>query len=132
MLQYNSMDRPEDRPNTLKWIVAFNIIPGTLLILIFPLLFAPLGQEDLVLIFVFVTGIGDGLAEPVGVYFGKRGNTHQYKVRSCTSTKKYIRSYEGSTCVWLSGHILLQWNIPISRLQHHFGLVFGLWVQQWQ
>lgn len=35
MLQFNSLDRPEDRPNTLSWIVGGNIIPGCLMIIFF-------------------------------------------------------------------------------------------------
>lgn len=101
MLQFNSMDRPEDRPHTLKWIIGGNIIPGTLCILFFRWLFGPTGQEDLTLIFVFVTGLGDGFAEPVGIWLGR----HKYKTRSCTSSRKYVRSYEGSACVFLSGMI---------------------------
>lgn len=101
MLQFNSMDRPEDRPHTLKWIVGGNIIPGMILILIFRYMFSFTQQSELTLIFVFVTGLGDGFAEPVGVYTGR----HKYKARSCTSSRAYVRSYEGSACVWLSGHI---------------------------
>jgi hypothetical protein len=35
MLQFNSLDRPEDRPNTLSWIVGGNIIPGCIMIIFF-------------------------------------------------------------------------------------------------
>jgi len=101
MLQFNSMDRPEDRPHTLKWIIGGNIIPGTLCILFFRSLFTPTHQESLALIFIFVTGLGDGLAEPVGIWLGR----HKYKTRSCTSSRKYTRSYEGSACVFISGMV---------------------------
>ena len=74
MLQFNSLDRPEDRPNTLSWIVGGNILPGCVMIIFFKWLFAMSGQQDMVFIFVFITGIGDGLAEPVGIYLGK----HKY------------------------------------------------------
>jgi dolichol kinase len=118
MLQFNALDRPEDRPNTLEWITVGNIIPGSLFILFFKSIF-PEQNQGLVLIFVFVTGLGDGLAEPVGITFGR----HKYKVSGfempiwytkedgwiwrgrCTSEKQYERSYEGSACVFLSGMI---------------------------
>lgn len=100
MLQFNSMDRPEDRPNTMKWIIGGNIIPGTILILIFTYVF-PADQADLRLIFVFITGIGDGLAEPVGITWGR----HKYRTRSCFSADQYTRSWEGSACVFLSGMV---------------------------
>lgn len=35
MLQFNSLDRPEDRPNTLSWIVGGNILPGCVMIIFF-------------------------------------------------------------------------------------------------
>ncbi|EQC34316.1 hypothetical protein SDRG_08089 [Saprolegnia diclina VS20] len=99
MLQFNSLDRPEDRPHTLKWIIAGNIAPGLFILMFFKWLFATNG--DLVFIIVFITGIGDGLAEPVGIMWGK----HKYKTRALFSTRKYTRSWEGSACVFLSGMI---------------------------
>ncbi|KAJ0411343.1 hypothetical protein ATCC90586_004329 [Pythium insidiosum] len=89
MLQFNSLDRPEDRPNTLKWIIAGNIAPGMFILLFFKWLFAD--QGALTFIIVFITGIGDGLAEPVGIAWGK----HKYKTRGCFSKNKYTRSWEG-------------------------------------
>ncbi|KAF1323044.1 hypothetical protein FI667_g10903, partial [Globisporangium splendens] len=99
MLQFNSLDRPEDRPHTLTWIIAGNIAPGMIILLFFKWLFAD--QGALTFIIVFITGIGDGLAEPVGIAWGK----HKYKTRSCFSKNKYTRSWEGSACVFLSGMI---------------------------
>ncbi|TYZ65610.1 hypothetical protein PybrP1_012546 [[Pythium] brassicae (nom. inval.)] len=101
MLQFNSLDRPEDRPHTLKWIVAGNVFPGLFVLLFFRWLFATTTQADLVFILVFVTAIGDGLAEPVGIAFGK----HKYSTSSCFSRRKYTRSFEGSACVFLSGMV---------------------------
>ncbi|KAF4318741.1 hypothetical protein JM18_006532 [Phytophthora kernoviae] len=101
MLQFNSLDRPEDRPHTLKWIVAGNVFPGLFVLLFFRWLFARTTQSDLVFILVFVTSIGDGLAEPVGIAFGK----HKYSTSTCCSKRKYTRSFEGSACVFLSGII---------------------------
>ncbi|KAG7378762.1 hypothetical protein PHYBOEH_000208 [Phytophthora boehmeriae] len=97
MLQFNSLDRPEDRPNTLKWIILGNIAPGMFILMFFKWLFA--AQGELVFILVFITGIGDGLAEPVGITWGM----HKYKTHSCFSKNKYTRSWEGSACVFLSG-----------------------------
>ncbi|OQS07505.1 hypothetical protein THRCLA_00479 [Thraustotheca clavata] len=99
MLQFNSLDRPEDRPHTLDWIIAGNIAPGLFILLFFKWLFGE--QGALTFIIIFITGIGDGLAEPVGIAWGK----HKYKTRSCFSTRKYTRSWEGSSCVFLSGMI---------------------------
>ncbi|CAI5744094.1 unnamed protein product [Peronospora destructor] len=84
MLQFNSLDRPEDRPNTLKWIIVGNIAPGMFILMFFKWLFG--AQGALTFILVFITGIGDGLAEPVGITWGR----HKYKARSCFSKNKYI------------------------------------------
>ncbi|KDO23571.1 hypothetical protein SPRG_10766 [Saprolegnia parasitica CBS 223.65] len=99
MLQFNSLDRPEDRPHTLNWIIAGNIAPGLFILMFFKWLYGE--QGALTFIIVFITGIGDGLAEPVGIAWGK----HKYKTRSCFSSRKYTRSWEGSACVFLSGMI---------------------------
>lgn len=69
MLQFNSLDRPEDRPNTLKWIILGNILPGLIIITIFKEIFeAYLNLPLLTSIVVLTVAIGDGLAEPVGIY----------------------------------------------------------------
>ncbi|CAM9977817.1 unnamed protein product, partial [Ascophyllum nodosum] len=97
MLQFNGLDRPEDRPNTLEWIVLYNIWPGEVLIVLFTHLFAVSGQGNLVYILILVTGIGDGLAEPVGIWLGR----HKYKVGSFRSNRLYERSFEGSCTVFV-------------------------------
>lgn len=99
MLQFNALDRPEDRPHTLDWIVLGNLAPGFVIIILFKWLFAIDGNASLVTIIVYITGIGDGLAEPVGIYFGK----HKYSAMSCVEGRSYTRSWEGSACVFMSG-----------------------------
>jgi dolichol kinase len=101
MLQFNSLDRPEDRPHTLKWLVAGNVFPSLFVLLFFRWLFSRTTQSDLVFILVLVASVGDGLAEPVGIAFGK----HKYSTTSCLSKRKYTRSYEGSAVVFLSGMV---------------------------
>jgi dolichol kinase len=96
MLQFNSLDRPEDRPNALKWVILGNIAPGKVILNAFMWLFAT--KRALKFILVFITGIGSGLAEPVGMECGK----HKYSVRSC-SRSTFERSWESSACVFLSG-----------------------------
>jgi dolichol kinase len=113
MWMFNSLDRPEDRPNVLLWIIGGNILPGLCMIVFFNWLFSGFGadQQQLVMIFVLVAGVGDGLAEPVGIYTGK----HKYATRSCTSTEKYTRSYEGSTCVFITTFLFIEaywWAFP--------------------
>lgn len=98
MLQFNSLDRPEDRPNTLLWIIGGNILPGLFMIIFWRWLLGSTGQESLAFIFVFITGIGDGLAEPVGIWTGK----HKYWCSAIGGARKYRRSLEGSACVFIS------------------------------
>ena len=73
MLQFNSLDRVEDRPNTLKWIVLGNILPGLLIITVFKQIFETyLNLPLLASVVVLTVAIGDGFAEPVGTYLGKK------------------------------------------------------------
>ena len=99
MLQFNSMDRPEDRPHTLKWIILGNLLPGLLLSVYFQYFFEKiLNEPSLVMIVVIAVSIGDGLAEPVGMYLGK----HKYTVPAWNFKRRYTRSYAGSACVFLT------------------------------
>ena len=104
MLQFNSLDRVEDRPNTLKWIVLGNMLPGLLIITIFKQVFETyLGLPLLATVVVLTVAIGDGLAEPVGTYFGKK----KYVVPSWNLKNRYVRSYAGSACVYLAAVLFL-------------------------
>ena len=95
---FASIDRPEDRPYTLLWL-------STQVMATFPVLCLMLwllGQYErtsLIYITVLVAGIGDGLAEPIGVRFGR----HKYATKALFSDRKYTRSFEGSACVFFSG-----------------------------
>ena len=98
MLQFNSLDRIEDRPNTLKWIVLGNMLPGLLIITVFKQIFETYLQLPLLAsVVVFTVAIGDGFAEPVGTYLGKK----KYVVPSWNLKNRYVRSYAGSACVFL-------------------------------
>ena len=104
MLQFNSLDRVEDRPNTLKWIVLGNMLPGLLLITIFKQVFEKyLNLTLLASVVVFTVAIGDGLAEPVGTYLGKK----KYVVPSWNLKNRYVRSYAGSACVYFFALLFL-------------------------
>ncbi|MCM2369223.1 hypothetical protein [Aporhodopirellula aestuarii] len=93
---FAAVDRPEDRPHTLLWIISQAVVAAIVLMGIF-LAFQELDIPALVSIPLVVTGIGDGLAEPVGVRFGK----HTYRVPSLAKNRSYVRSIEGSACVWI-------------------------------
>ena len=99
MLQFNSLDRIEDRPNTLKWIVLGNMLPGLFIITVFKQIFEMyLNLPLLASVVVLTVAIGDGLAEPVGTYLGKK----KYVVPSWNLKHRYVRSYAGSACVYIA------------------------------
>jgi dolichol kinase len=104
MLQFNSLDRVEDRPNTLKWIVLGNMLPGLLIITVFKQVFETYLNLPLIATIVVLTvAIGDGLAEPVGTYLGKK----KYVVPSWNLKNRYVRSYAGSACVYIAALLFL-------------------------
>ncbi|HFD12752.1 MAG TPA: hypothetical protein ENJ32_09845 [Crenotrichaceae bacterium] len=93
---FKSIDRPEDRPYTLLWLSTQFLASYLVLI---PLIFY-LDQHqlrELLYIPILIIGLGDGLAEPVGVRFGR----HQYTTRAIFSSRSYTRSIEGSLCVFV-------------------------------
>jgi phytol kinase len=97
---FASFDRPEDRPFTLLWLSTQILATYAVLVVMIVWLDhyeAPL----LIYITVLVAGIGDGLAEPVGVRFGR----HTYQTRALFTDRLYTRSLEGSACVLASGFL---------------------------
>ena len=97
-----SFDRPEDRPNTLLWLSTQTVF-GYLFLIPFIILFYTSGYEYLIIIPILVNGIGDGLAEPVGVRFGK----HKYQTYALFSKVKYERTLEGSACVFITSVVVI-------------------------
>jgi phytol kinase len=97
-----SFDRPEDRPNTLLWL-STQIIVGYLILVPIIIYFITIGYRDLIFIPILVNGIGDGLAEPVGVRFGRL----KYKTYALFSKIKYERTIEGSACVFFTSIIVI-------------------------
>jgi dolichol kinase len=95
---YRSMDRPEDRPYTMLWLVTQ--FAATFAVLIpLGIYLAGQGLQELVYIPVLINGVGDGLAEPVGVRYGR----NPYQVRALFTDRRYIRTLEGSACVLITG-----------------------------
>lgn len=93
-----SYDRPEDRPHTVR--LAFTQLLAMNSVLVgMALLYRYSGLPlDLLAIPMFVTAFGDGLAEPVGVRFGR----NKYEVTVLFTDRVYTRSFEGSAMVTLS------------------------------
>lgn len=101
-IMFKSFDRPEDRPHTLLWL-STQIAAGYLVLLPMIVLFFYYDLLHWIFLPILISGIGDGLAEPVGVRFGK----HSYKVNALFTRKKYVRTLEGSACVFLTSVIIL-------------------------
>lgn len=97
-----SFDRPEDRPYTLQWL-STQIAVGYLIIIPMIILFFKAGYDHLIFIPILINGIGDGLAEPVGIRFGKL----KYQTYALFSNRKYIRTIEGSACVLITSIIVI-------------------------
>lgn len=108
-----SVDRPEDRPFTLKWLASQTAASYLVAIPINTYLMS-IGRMELIFIIMLVNGFGDGLAEPIGVRFGK----HKYETYALLTKKKYTRSLEGSACVFIAGLIaILLFSASFSPIQ---------------
>jgi dolichol kinase len=91
---FAAIDRPEDRPYTLPWLLSSTA--ATWAVIVAWLLLLPANTYVYLMIALLISGIGDALAEPVGLRFGR----HKYAVRALGSDRMYTRSLEGSACVW--------------------------------
>ncbi len=91
-------DRPEDRPHTVKLAFTQLLAMNTVIIgLAYLYRFSGLSL-DLLAVPLMITAFGDGLAEPVGVKYGK----NKYEVTALFTNRVYSRSYEGSAMVLLA------------------------------
>lgn len=99
---FDSIDRPEDRPKTLFWLTS-QTIAGYIVLIIFYIIFdlfaVPL---SLLYMTILAVTIGDGLAEPIGVRFGKR----KYVVKAFYDDRLYYRTLEGSAIVFITSLII--------------------------
>ena len=95
---FRAIDRPEDRPYTLVWLSS-QVAVGYAVLLPLAVVFASFDRMELIYIPILVNGLGDGLAEPVGVRFGKR----HYTVKALGVRRTYTRTLEGSACVFGAG-----------------------------
>jgi len=108
-LMFAAFDRPEDRPFTLKWL--FTQYLATYLVAV-PLwvIFNKLGHTEAIPIIILINAFGDGLAEPIGITWGK----HKYNVKAIFTDRKYARSIEGSAVVFIVAVFV------IYLFQNHF------------
>ncbi|MGR9073684.1 MAG: hypothetical protein ACU833_11525 [Gammaproteobacteria bacterium] len=116
---FMSFDRPEDRPNTLLWLTT-QFLGSYLVLAAVAYHLAGHDAEALLYIPILINGIGDGLAEPVGVRFGR----HRYRTSALFSRKRYHRSLEGSACVLITGVLVIYFgDYPFNELQFAVAIV---------
>lgn len=98
-----SYDRPEDRPHTVR-LASTQIIGMNIALIGVAVLYQLSGLPlDLLALPLIITAFGDGLAEPVGIRFGKR----KYQAKDLFGDRVYTRSYEGSSMVFFSSIVAL-------------------------
>jgi phytol kinase len=97
---FAAFDRPEDRPYTLRWL-ATQVLASFLVLIVVLVMLERYDKVVLIYITILVAAIGDGLAEPVGVRFGR----FTYRTRALFTDRTYVRTLEGSACVLLSGFL---------------------------
>lgn len=135
LLLFRAIDRPDDRPYTLKWMVS-QFLVSSLVILPFIAMWDPVDSEYLILILVLINGLGDGLAEPVGIKFGRysfnccnknfkltyKTRAIWYNGRPCNG--EFKRSYPGSFMVYIVSLIsIVILNEPFTQNQFILTLI---------
>ena len=116
---FSSFDRPEDRPNTLWWLFT-QILAGYIILVPAVIIFVQNGLAGLIWIPLLILAFGDGLAEPVGIRFGK----HKYETYAFFSKTKYVRSFEGSACVFIASIIvIIVFQSSFTQLQFIIALI---------
>lgn len=115
-----SFDRPEDRPNTLWWLFT-QVLVGYIVLVPAVIIFVQSDLAEIIWIPFFIIIFGDGLAEPVGIRFGR----HTCKAYALFSKKKYVRSLEGSACVLLASIIVvIVFHTSFTHTQFIAALIF--------
>lgn len=92
---FAAIDRPEDRPYSLAWMIT-QLLGDYLALAVSSIWLAQYGRPELVFVIALAICFGDGLAEPIGVRWGR----HRYAVPSLAKGRRYHRSLEGSAVVF--------------------------------
>jgi phytol kinase len=117
---FAAFDRPEDKPHTLKWLFTQYLVTYLVAVPLW-LIFDRIGHTEAIPIIILINAVGDGLAEPIGIKFGK----HKYKVKALFTTTSYTRSIEGSACVFVVGVLaIVAYHTSFSTLQFIIALLF--------
>ncbi len=113
-----AIDRPEDRPYTLLWFCS-QILATSIILVPMTQYFVHVDRWSLYLIPAMACGLGDGLAEPIGKMFGRRG----YVARGFLTRRRYRRTYVGSACVGLFTALGVVLNIRVLSTEQFIFLI---------
>lgn len=117
---FSGIDRPEDRPHTLPLLFSQTVF-GYFILAVLYLLLNDKMDAALIYIPVLITVIGDGIAEPIGVKFGR----HKYRVPSLVKGKSHFRTIEGSLAVFLVSLIVIYFLYPVD-IGNFWAVLFSL------
>ena len=107
-----SYDRPEDRPHTVR-LATTQIIGMNIALIGVAYLYGFSGLPlDLLALPLVITAFGDGLAEPIGIRFGR----HKYRTKELFGNRIYTRSYEGSAMIFLTTIVVLSSSCHLFSL----------------
>ncbi len=127
MIAFRSIDRVKDRPYTLTWMLS-QICGNYVAILLLNLYLVSQNDESrmkLAVLPMIINVFGDGLAEPIGVRWGKnkyKTSALWYEGSLCAGT--FERTYEGSACVYLVSLLgLVPFRKQFTSSQFLFSLV---------
>lgn len=117
-IAFSSFDRPEDRPHTLLWYTSQCVV-GYMVMYPAIILYDHYHMMALLNIQILIGIFGDGLAEPIGIRFGR----HKYTTHSIFFKKEYVRSLEGSLAIFIVGIIVLfVFRHLFDRIQFYIAL----------
>ena len=100
------IERPEDRPHTIKWMFG-QCVAYVVASLPFHYIFSSMNKQELLIVPLVVVVIGDGLAEPVGVYFSTPATQYPVPALCYPTSSPFVRSLQGSLCVFYGSHLSL-------------------------
>ncbi len=93
---FRAVARPEDHPHSLRWIITEYLVMYCVVSLCLKIM-GQFGVADLIMLPLYIILLADGLAEPVGIRFGR----NKYSTRALYTRQRYTRSLEGSACVFI-------------------------------
>lgn len=117
---FAALDRPEDRPYTLR-LLFIQKASHALIINLGKFLSPDFMKPAIFFSVAYLTlTFGDGLAEPVG----RLVKSYRYKVFSIYQTRENYRTVAGSLCVYFAALLLVYFYYPESKPEFIYQLMF--------